>query len=317
MSNRSKVVTLEDANVGSTAQVLVDQGFNCFSFIARFGDERVETLWAAANYESGGQRASGSGIPILFPFPGRIAGGDLQWQGQHFPLEPNDGRGNAIHGFVYTRPWRVVEQTGDSVAGVFQASADEPNLLGLWPTDFRISARYQLQANTLECTYTIENPGAQPLPFGFGVHPYFRLPLGGEDAAECLVRLPVTGEWELADLVPTGVYRPVRDPDMFRDGLVFGAMQFDNVFGGLTREDDGWCRCSILDPSSQRQLILEFDLPFRECVVYTPGHREAICIEPYTCAPNPFALAQQQIDAGLRILQSGEQMQARMRITVQ
>ncbi|MFM7803819.1 MAG: hypothetical protein ACKPGK_04935 [Verrucomicrobiota bacterium] len=33
------------------------------------------------------------------------------------------------------------------------------------------------------------------------------------------------------------------------------------------------------------QLELEFGSAFRELVVYNPPHREAICIEPYTCVP--------------------------------
>jgi aldose 1-epimerase len=45
---------------------------------------------------------------------------------------------------------------------------------------------------------------------------------------------------------------------------------------------------------------------FRECVVYTPPHREAICIEPLTCAAGAAALAQRGIDAGWRVLPPAE-----------
>ncbi len=313
----SKVVTIQDSKTGSSARILVEQGFNCFSFEARFGSEVIETLWAAAGFETGGERPSGSGIPILFPFPGRINRGAMRWNGREYPLEPNDGRGNAIHGFVYTRPWRVLEQHSASVVGQFQASVDDPALLGYWPADFRITAEYHVRGNSLEGIYTIDNPASTPLPFGFGTHPYFRVPLGGEDAAECEIRAPVTGEWELADLVPTGEYRPVRDPSLFSEGLTFGEVQFDNVFGGLEHAEDGWCRCSIRDPSSQRTMTMAFDRPFRELVIYTPPHREAICLEPYTCAPNLFELAEKGVDAGLRVLESGESMQARVVISVE
>jgi len=47
-------------------------------------------------------------------------------------------------------------------------------------------------------------------------------------------------------------------------------------------------------------------------VVYNPPHREAFCIEPYTCVPDPFALEAR----GLRVLAPGEQFQARIDIEV-
>ena len=49
-----------------------------------------------------------------------------------------------------------------------------------------------------------ENPDTGPLPFGFGTHPYFRVPLGGTSGAECRVTVPVEDQWELEGLLPTG-----------------------------------------------------------------------------------------------------------------
>ena len=57
-----------------------------------------------------------------------------------------------------------------------------------------------------------------------------------------------------------------------------------------------------------------FDRAFRECVVYTPPHREAICIEPYTCVAGAFSLAEPGIDAGIRIVPPGGSFHARVEI---
>jgi aldose 1-epimerase len=59
-----------------------------------------------------------------------------------------------------------------------------------------------------------------------------------------------------------------------------------------------------------------FDQSFRECVGFTPPHREAICIEPLTCTPNCFALTQQGVDAGLRIVPPGGSFTAQVEISV-
>jgi aldose 1-epimerase len=312
-----KIIELHDRNTKATARVATGLGFNCYSFRPCFDGEHIEALWAAPDFERGTGKPSSSGIPLLFPFPGRIARSELMWREQRYPLEPNDGRGNAIHGFVYTRPWRVIKHDAHHVVGQFQASVDDPQVLGLWPADFCVTAQYELRGNTLRSEFLIENPDSKPLPYGFGTHPYFRVPLGGEDAAECRVTLPVSEEWELADLIPTGERKPLRDAEMFQHGLLFGDMQFDNVFDGLVFDSRGICRSTVYDPSSQRTLTLSFDRAYRACVVYTPSHREAICIEPYTCVPNAAELEDAEIDAGLRVLEPGAQTRTVIEIRVE
>ena len=121
-----------------------------------------------------------------------------------------------------------------------------------------------------------------PLPYGFGAHPYFRVPMGGPSADDCVVTLPVTREWMLQDLIATGAVRDVAQP--FASGVRFGNLHLDNVFSGLGYQQSR-CTCSVADPTSRVQLDLEFGSAFRELVVYNPPHREAICIEPYTCVP--------------------------------
>ena len=309
-------IELRDSASGATARVLAGFGFNCFEFLVPHQGRAVDVLWSAAGFETGAERASGSGIPLLFPFPGRISGKTLHWDGGQYPLTGDDGRGNAIHGFVLDRPWRVIEANERFVEGQFQASIDDPQLLSHWPADFRIAVRYQLLGTRLECVLRIENPDDKPLPCGLGIHPYFRVPLGGANADDVQVRLPVSRRWELVDMQPTGVCVPLADGPALQAGRRFADIQFDDVFAGLAFGDDGLCRASLRDPASGLALRLEFDQTFRECVVYTPAHREAICIEPYTCVPNAAALQARGVDSGLRVLAPGESFDARIAMHV-
>jgi len=82
----------------------------------------------------------------------------------------------------------------------------------------------------------------------------------------------------------------------------------DNCFAGLQFSGQ-WCAAQVVDPNSGRTMTIRFDRAFRECVVYTPGHREAICIEPYTCVPGAAAMVDPTA-AGLRILGPGESFEA-------
>ena len=72
----------------------------------------------------------------------------------------------------------------------------------------------------------MENPCDVPLPCGFGTHPYFRVPLGGVKADDCVVRLPVSARWELKDMLPTGQRVELADAAEFQAGQRFGDLQF-------------------------------------------------------------------------------------------
>jgi aldose 1-epimerase len=170
-------VEITDRGSGSSARVLASLGFNCFSWRPMLADGPREMLWADAGFEAGDKRPSGGGTPLLFPFPGRIGGAAFNFEGREYRLEPGDAFGNAIHGFVYNRPWRVVEQTGWRIVGEFQASIDDPLSLERWPADFRIRAAYEVRPLELVSEIRYENTGDGPLPCGFGTHAYFRLPL--------------------------------------------------------------------------------------------------------------------------------------------
>lgn len=298
-------ITICDPTSGARAQVLPAIGFNCYSFDVSSAAGPIAVLWSDASFTAGEGKPSHSGIPILFPFAGRIRGTSIEWEGKRYELEAGDGQGNAIHGFVLDRPWRVTEQSETRVAATFQASVDDPAILKSWPADFRITADYHVAGSTLTAHYTIENPDSRPLPFGLGTHPYFRVPLGGASAGECQVRVPVEYGWELAGLLPTG--RTVSPPVVgeLAGGMPFAEMKLDNVFGGLTF-DARQCTPTVHDPGSKRTMTMTFDDQFTTCVVYNPPHREAVCIEPYTTLPDPFSLQAAAIDPHLCTLAPGE-----------
>ena len=130
-----------------------------------------------------------------------------------------------------------------------------------------------------------------------------------------MVKLPVSEQWTLHELIATGEKVPLANADQLQRGLPFRDLQLDNVFSGLQRERD-WIRAQVIDPESNVVVEQSFDSTFRECVVYTPPHREAICIEPYTCVPGSIELAARGIDAGLRVLAPGESFRCQIEIQV-
>ena len=100
-------------------------------------------------------------------------------------------------------------------------------------------------------------------------------------------------------------------------GKLFADCQFDDVFTELVYAD-GECLTTIEDLASGRKLSVAFSDGFTHCVVYNPQHREAICIEPYTCAPGMFGQdGAARCEDVLRILPPGGSVRLKMRISAE
>ncbi len=313
----TEVSEISDRDSGSRAKVLPSLGFNCFSWRPVLEDGPREMLWAESGFDSGEKRSSGSGIPVLFPFPGRIGGATYQFNGRQYKLDPGDAFGNAIHGFVINRPWRVIEQNASRIIGEFQASLDDRAILEKWPADFRIRVSYEVQGRELVSDIEYENTGTGPLPCGFATHAYFRLPLSDRGAAgDTVVTAPVHKYCELEQMIPTGRIIDVPPDQQLANGVRFGEHKFDTVFTDVRQNNEGVAETTLRDPASGRVLTQSFDASFTQCVVYTPPHREAICLEPYTCVPDAIRLSKEGHETGLQILAPGESRKTTIRLHV-
>jgi len=301
-----KSLKIVDSQTQAVAEIAPELGFNCFRWaVPNRAEGMQELLWSEPGFTEGGKRASRSGIPILFPFPGRIPGTSFVWSGKEYTLEPGDAFGNAIHGFVHTRAWTVLEHSSEQVVARFWASQDDPSLARHWPADFCITADYRLYGGEFITTYTMENRGEVPLPCGLGTHAYFRLPADSAQRDASRVFLDVGAQWELTEMLPTGRKGPVANGSQRRSGASFGQLELDNVYTELGSV--GGQRVSKIEMGDgSGTLTLRFDEGFREIVAFTPPHREAICIEPYTCCPASVVMQPQGIDAGLKVLAPGE-----------
>lgn len=292
---------------GTAARILTGYGFNCISFSVMTSSGPIETLWSEPGFGPGSEPDL-NGIPVLFPFGGRMVGTSFHWRGAEFTI--TDGRianGSAIHGFVLDRAWRVIAQSENRVMGEFHASIDDAALLDQWPSDFRIRMAYEVGPASLTCDIWIDNPDTTPMPYGFATHGYFRAPLAGGDGEACEVTVPAAATWVLDEnAVPTGEIRPVDAENDLRNGPSIAGRQFNTVYTDLETNDDGIVDCAVRDPDNGQTMRITSTGGFREVVVWNPPHREAIAIEPYTCCPTTFDLEERGYDSGLRVLEPGQ-----------
>lgn len=305
------IITLSHA--GATAQILPTLGFNCFSWRPVVDGTNIDALWAAPEFAAGAGKPSHSGIPILFPFPGRVRDSAFEYGGKRYTLTASGmNAGNAIHGFVMSRPWEVIEESDSRVAARFHANKVEPKILDEWPADFELTAEYALTAVSLTCSLTVRNPDSRPLPWGLGLHPYFRVPLGPRGrAADCQLQVPAAKRWEMVNVLPTGNQLDLVGAYDLRGGLAIEDHACDDVYGEL-QSTGGRSVCAVIDPVNERRITITFGEEYRAVVVYTPPHREAVCIEPYTCVPDVFWLTEGGHDVGLRVLAPAASFTARV-----
>jgi aldose 1-epimerase len=305
-----RVAILDDAK--NRLEIWPALGFNAY----RWQTAGQELLYHSPQFFTE-KKPTRSGFPILFPFPNRIRDGRFTWQGKPYELPLNDpSNKNAIHGFVTQRPWRVIDQGAGAasawITAEFHGSVDAPETLALWPADYRLRVTYRLFDRVLRVEADADNPDMIPLPFGLGYHPYFALaPFGGPQA---YVTVGASKRWELIDNLPTGNIIDLDGPRDLRHGQSFAALQLDDVMTKLytfayDQQDQLGLTGVIQHPAGKGMLTLWTSEDFRELVLFTPPHREAICIEPYTCTTDAINLTPRGIDAGLRILQPGEHWQ--------
>ncbi len=299
-------VVLRDATAHTTAMVLPQSGFNCWRFtLSQPGGAPVEFLAGPADTKALAKGGCEFGWPILFPFPNRVAHSEFTFGGKKIRVGP--GPDNAIHGLVHSQPWRVTNtstQNGASVTGVTDTDSN-PDLKKYWPWPCRLTVTYRLNGLLLFMTAVAENLGTEPMPFGFGVHPYHPLPLTPAGKRfDCQIQLPCTQRMELtSDCIPTGRWMTGQ---LFRKLRTIGRAALDDVFGGVELSPDG-SACKLFDPAIQGMVLMRADNAFPYWVVFAPTNRDVICFEPYTCVTDAFNLhARGEQHTGFATLESGK-----------
>lgn len=332
-------ITTRDATAGDrsgTVYVLADDagtcraevwpflGFNCLRWQVRNPDGTWgDLLYAAPDWETN-PVPTRSGHPVLFPFPNRLRDGRFTFEGKTYQLPLNEATGqHAIHGFTPRNPWRVVGTDAGadfaSIAGQFRLSQDLPSARGYWPADFSLTLTYQLTPTMIRVEAVVENPDTGPLPFGLGYHPYFCIPTAPGAAADELVLTVIADMmWEAEGGIPTGRQLPMPADLWFGSPRPVGQAQLDTLFGGLANNRCGfiatdsnpWYVADLSHRILPGKLTVEATPAFRELLLFTPPHRKAVAIEPYTCASDAPNLADRGIDSGWIILPPGERWRA-------
>jgi aldose 1-epimerase len=308
------VYTLTD-DAMCQAEVWPFFGFNCLRWqvrtpVGEFGD----LLYVAPDWEQN-PVPTRSGHPILFPFPNRMEGGRFAFRGKMYQLPLNESSGkHAIHGFTPRNPWHVVAvESGGTEArltGKFRLPEDHPPTAELWPGPVNLSVSYVLTSAALRVEAEIANSGPTAVPAGLGYHPYFCLPTAPGAVADDLVLTSSAATlWSAEDGIPTGERVPVPPELDFRTPKPIDGLVLDRLFTDLSldraRAGEPVEVARLAHRSASGRISVSVSPAFRELLLFTPPHRRAVAIEPYTCASNAANLEARGIDSGWTILPPG------------
>ena len=244
---------------GDAADLLVLEG----------GDARLEISPAA-----GGRMASlivdgsellartGSG-PLywgcypMVPYPGRVRDGTFEFDGRRIEL-PRNLPPHAIHGTVFERPWTVVDDRTLSI-----------DLGPAWPFAGRVTQRFDLEADELHASLTLE--ADEPMPGAVGWHPWFPRRLTGSAARPA-------GPSPAAELSFDAAQMFVRDAAGIPTGELVEptARPWDDCFTGVRSAPLlTWPGVLSLELTSSCDYWVVYDEP-----------ADTICVEPQSSPPD-------------------------------
>lgn len=191
------------------------------------------------------------GFPVLFPITGGLPGNQLTLPQGTFTI--------GQHGFARTLPWRM-EPLADG-RGVALELSDTAETLQAYPFQFLLRMEVRLAAGSLEISTTVSNRSADPMPFSFGLHPYFNLSsLDGVRfeglPQECLNHLTMApaSTAEQMERLSQGIDLLVRPTGPVR----------------------------LVDEAAGATLELQLSHPFDLVVLWTEPPRPMVCIEPWS-----------------------------------
>ena len=215
--------------------------------------------------------------PLLFPICGRFFGGKYTYADKTFEM--------GTHGFLRHSVLSLVSHSDTKL--VLQLCANEETRKQ-YPFDFSFTVTYTLSGNRLTISATVENTGKEGLPFTFGGHPGFMVPLlGNSDFSEWYLefsKLCAPEELVFSDTCfDTGKTRPYPLKDNQKLPLRHSLFDIDGVFLAKTPG-----QVTLKSGACERSVTLTYpEFPYLGIWHKPRSDAPYVCIEPWCGLPSP------------------------------
>jgi aldose 1-epimerase len=224
---------------------------------------------------------------LLVPWSNRISRGGFEFGGRFHPLQPNlAGEPMPIHGNGFSAAWETIDASAASALLAFDSD-------GPGPFKFAAAVHYTLEQGALRVALEVTNHGADALPFGLGLHPWFPRTPGAILQARAAI---VTLEDHLH--LPAGQIAVASREDWnFATHRPLPPRWINNDFSPW----DG--QAEIIWPDRGLRLRIEAEGPLSAYILYSPASdADFFCFEPVTHLVDAHNRAGGPEENGLAIL---------------
>ena len=211
------------------------------------------------------------GIPVLFPICGNLPNDCLPLNCGDFVLKQ--------HGFARDLAWQI-ELLGDQ-SGVMLTLNDCAETRKVYPFGFCIQMEMRPLKAALEISISITNTSesaSEPMPFSFGLHPYFNV----------------------SDLSRTDVEGlPGRCFNHLGMAEAESAAQLSRLHQGVDFLTHSSGPVTLIDQQSGARLQLQHHEPMDLTVVWTDPPRAMVCLEPWTGPRQALISGDRKLELGV------------------
>ncbi len=204
------------------------------------------------------------GIPILFPICGDLSEG-YSIDGKKYFLKQ--------HGFARDLPWSV-ELLNDQL-GIRLELSDTYDTHAYFPFFFTLLMDVYLKEKSLQISIKIYNHGHDPMPFCFGLHPYFKI--------SNLQKIKIDGLPEKCidqtNMKVTNTSDQIRILDKGVDFLSYPSSSV-----------------KVVDYLSRNIIELSHQEPMVTTVIWTDPPRKMVCLEPWTSPRNSLVTGERKLE---------------------
>ena len=203
------------------------------------------------------------GIPILFPICGDLSEGYLIGGKKYFLNQ---------HGFARDLPWSIGLIKDD--LGIRLKLSDTNESRSFFPFFFTLEMDVFLKEKSLQISVKIFNQSQVPMPFGFGLHPYFQVSSLQKIKIDGLPRKCV----DQTNMKVTNTSDQIRILDKGVDFLSYPSSSV-----------------RLFDSLSRNVIELIHQEPMDTTVIWTDPPRRMVCLEPWTSPRNSLVTGDRKL----------------------
>lgn len=261
-----------------------------------------EVLFTAKSFQE--IRKQSSGIKVMYPTPNRVNKANLKFKNYNFEFPKNLGE-HFIHGLALKEKWNWSEPIkGEKTVSIemWRDFSPKDETFKYFPIESRLKIKIVVREGQVRFLITVKNQDSKILPFGFGLHPYFKL----HDKRENInLSVPVKNIMEDINLIPTGKLIKLAETkyqDLPLKMDLKTLLNTDSVFFPYE------FRKVITLDSKAIKMNITASKGLEHFVLFVPENRELVCLENQTSATDAHNLYEKGFrkESGLIELNPGE-----------